>query len=330
MGRPQKELSSMRAMIRGASARWGLVVLALAIWEASGRLHLVRADVVPTLTESVAAAADMWRRHYLYTHAMVSLCRVMLGLVVGLAAAVPAGWVLGSAAPSAERFLAPLLRLFGQINPYCLFPLFVVAFGAGETPKIAVLAWVSAWPIFFSTLEGFRQVDSAAIKTARSMSAGPWSLFWRVSLPSAAPQIFAGVRVGVSMAFFILIAAEMTGATVGLGWIIHSAGARYQVPRLYGAGLCVVALGVAIARLLAWLHDGLFFWREPLDPAAAPAGGAGAATAAVRRRGIPRRRMALAVAVLVLVLASGVWQIVVAETKLSDPTAIPAYRIWEP
>ena len=313
----------MRAMIGRAAVRWGLVVLALAIWEASGRLGLVREDVVPTLTRTLAATLDMWRRSFLYTHVMVSLSRVMLGLLIGLVAAVPAGYLFGRVSPGVERFLSPLLRVFGQVNPYCLFPLFVVFFGAGETPKIAVLAWVSAWPIFFSTMEGFRHVDEAAIKTARSMSAGPWSVFWRISLPSAAPLIFAGLRIGVEMSFFILIAAEMTGATAGLGWIIHSAGALFQIPQLYGAGLCVVVFGVAIVRLLGWIHDGLFFWRGNLDAAA------GVLAPPTRRTGVSKRKMALAGAIIALVLASGVHQIVVAETRLNDPTLIPEYRIWD-
>jgi ABC-type Fe3+ transport system permease subunit len=211
----------------------------------------------------------------------------------------------------------------------------VVFFGSGETPKIAVLAWVSLWPIFFSTLAGVRNVDPILIKTGQSMTAGKIATFWKIILPAAAPQIFSGLRIGVEMSFFILIAAEMTGATAGLGWIIHSAGALYQVPRIYAAGLCVVVLGVLINRFLVFLKNGFFFWKDSIIAGSAsfasgPANGGLAPSPGPEAGGskISGGVIAVVITIFVIILAVGIHQIILAELRLNDPTIIPEYRIW--
>ncbi|MDR1676859.1 MAG: ABC transporter permease subunit [Deltaproteobacteria bacterium] len=323
---PQKS-SAKNLVVKKASAKkflakYGLLFLLLLIWELSGRLKLVDDTFLPSFSQTLAATAELWERAFLFMHIMVSLCRVIIGLIIALIIAVPLGYVLGRLFTNLAGYLEPLLRIFGLINPYCLFPLFVVFFGSGETPKIAVLAWVSLWPIFFSTLSGVRNVDPVLVKTGRSMNTGPLKTFWKIILPAIAPQIFAGLRIGVEMSFFILIAAEMTGATAGLGWIVHSAGALYQVPRIYGAGLCIVILGVIINRFLVFLQNAFFFWKESVDPIAGSRGPAPGA------KKISTFKVFLITVIFVLTLAVGIHQIVVAEIRLNDPTTIPEYRIW--
>jgi NitT/TauT family transport system permease protein len=305
-----------------AASKFGLLALMLLAWELSCGLGFVDQRFVPSFSQTLVAAGELWERAFLFTHIMVSLSRVLIGLVIALIVAVPMGYALGRLLPGLSRAIEPLLRVFGLINPYCLFPLFVVFFGSGEAPKIAVLAWVSLWPVFFSTLSGVRNVDPVLVKTGLSMKAGPVATFWKIILPATAPQVFSGLRIGVEMSFFILIAAEMTGATAGLGWIIHSAGALYQVPRIYGAGLCVVTLGVIINGFLVFLQNGLFFWKESVDPIAGARGQAGGS------KKISPLKIYLAIAVFVLVLAVGIHQIVQAENRLNDPSVVPEYRVW--
>jgi NitT/TauT family transport system permease protein len=287
----------------------------LALWETLSRLGLLDPQFVPGLADSLAAALDMTRRAFLLTHAMVSLARVALALGLALLAGVPLAFSLGHAWPGAFRFLEPLLRVLGQINPYCLFPVFVVVFGLGEAAKISVLAWVALWPIFFGTLAGLGDLDPVLARAARGMGAGKASVFLKVAIPAASPSIFAGARTGVQMAFFILIAAEMTGATAGLGWLVHNAGAMFQVPRIYGAGLVIVALGLGLNRFLVFLDRGLFFWR---------ASGPG-------QDGLPRPgplALALALAAALIVLAIGLIGMARAESLLNDPSVVPEYRVW--
>ncbi|MDR2459747.1 MAG: ABC transporter permease subunit [Deltaproteobacteria bacterium] len=276
----------------------------------------------PSLSTTVETIVSMWSKVHLFMHLMVSLCRVLVSLIISLILAIPFAFLFARVLPTFFSRIEALLRVFSIINPYCLFPLFVVFFGSGEIAKISVLTWVSMWPIFFSTLAGIKNVDPLLVKTAKSMDAGPITIFFKVVLPGALPSIFNGIRIGVEMSFFILIAAEMTGATAGLGWIVHSASALNQVTMVYGAGLLIVVLGVFLNRSLNFLRSGLFFWKEERDPIAGITG------PLVGAKRISNTTLAIMAAVFVAVLSIGLYEIYRAEVMLNDPTVIPEYRVW--
>jgi NitT/TauT family transport system permease protein len=249
---------------------------------------------------------------------MVSILRVLTGLSIGTVLAVPLAYAFGRAFPLAYEWVESLFAVMGQINPYCLFPALMVIFGTGEAAKISALAWVSFWPIFFSGLTGLRSVDGFLIKTAQCLNPGRWKLFWKVLLPGALPALFNGLRIGVGMSFFILIAAEMNGSTAGLGWLIHNAGHLFQTPKLYAAGICVVLLGLILNRFLISLKDSLFFW--------APDSGAGAAPRPNRR--LSRLALILWGLGFALAVIAGVFEIAQAELAPKNPVDLPTYRIW--
>ncbi|MDR2352499.1 MAG: ABC transporter permease [Deltaproteobacteria bacterium] len=301
--------------------RYSLTIFILVLWETIVKLGWVDQTFLPSLEDCVEAIYTLSVKSFLFTHIMVTLVRVITGLFLAVIIAVPLAYVMGRLLPEFFQRTESLLRIFSLINPYCLFPLFIVFFGSGETPKIAVLTWVSLWPIFFNSLAGLKNIDPILLKTAKSLSVGPFSTFSKIILPGSLPSIFNGIRLGVEMSFFILIAAEMTGATAGLGWIIHNAGALNQVNRIYGAGICVVVLGVLLNRFAIFIQNGLCFWKEELDPLTGVIGGDPKAR-------FSTTKLTIVVAGFLLVLIVGAYEIITAERRLNDPTVIPEYRVW--
>ncbi|MDR1658102.1 MAG: ABC transporter permease [Deltaproteobacteria bacterium] len=314
------KLSPKKALTRPVT-RYGLLALLVIVWELSGRFNLVDQSFLPSFSETIATTVVMFQKSFLFTHTMVSLTRVMIGLCLAVVSGTILSYLLGRVLPSVGWTLEPLFRVFGLINPYCLFPLLVVFFGLGEAPKILILAWVALWPVFFSSLAGLKDIDPALLQLARSMGASKIQIFYKVIIPATAPSIFNGARIGVEMAFFILIAAEMTGATAGLGWIVHNAGALYQVSRIYASGLIIVLLGFTINRFLIFVRDGLFFWGR------ASLSGRDSLLPQNRTRISPLTLKAVTLTVAV-VIGLGIYQIIMAEAKLNDPTVIPEYRVW--
>jgi NitT/TauT family transport system permease protein len=154
------------------------------------------------------------------------------------------------------------------------------------------------------------------------MGAGRLAVFSKAVLPAALPQVFNGIRIAVQLSFFILIAAEMTGAVAGLGWIVHSAGALNQVPRIYATGVLIVLLGVFLNRSLNYLRAGLFFWQEDRDPIA------GARTGKRPAGRLGRGTLMAAFLVFLLILGIGAYELCRAEIMLNDPSVIPEYRVW--
>ena len=195
-------------------------------------------------------------------HIATSLFRAIAGLILAVAVGVPLGFLLGGWFPRFERVVNPLLRFLGEVNPFSLFPVFMVLFGIGEVSKFAMIFWVSCWPILFNTITGVRGVDAAHIKTARSMNASRGTILARVVFPGALPSIFTGLKIGASTSFFMLIAAEMIGASSGLGWLVWNAQITYQIPRLFAATVVISVLGLGLTALFGRLEKKALVWRE--------------------------------------------------------------------
>ncbi len=238
------------------------LIIFLILWEVLPRIGAVPANFLPPLSIVLKEILLEGKEGYLFLNLLLSLYCIMAGLLLATAAGVSAGLVLGYLLPGTAKMLYPLLRLFGQINPYSLLPLFIVFLGIGESAKIAIVAWTAVWPILFHTITGAGSADIEVLKSARAMGAGRFQILRSVILPSAGPAVFDGLRVGVEMAFFVLIAAEMTGGTGGLGAMVHLSGMNFLINKLFASGVCIVILGVMINYLLYDLQKRLFFWKE--------------------------------------------------------------------
>lgn len=194
-----------------------------------------------------------------------SLQRLFEGLAAALVVGIPFGFILGGWFPRLTHFLRPLLRLFAQLNAFALFPLFVLFFGIGELAKFAVIFWSCLWPILFTTIAGVQGVDPLYVKVARSMGSGRLTIFVRVLFPGALPSIFTGIRLGATVAFLMLIAAEIIGATAGLGWVVLNSQINYVIPRLYLAAAIIAFLGMGLNYLIHFIESSVIKWKETVE-----------------------------------------------------------------
>jgi NitT/TauT family transport system permease protein len=125
-----------------------------------------------------------------------------------------------------------------------------------------VVAWVALWPVLFYTVTGTRNVEQVQEKTAASMGISRWELLVKVILPAALPTVFVGIRIGATITFYILVAAEMLGASAGLGYLVHNAAMNYQIPRIYAGATFIVIFGFLLNRGLIFTGEKLFAWQE--------------------------------------------------------------------
>ncbi|SHI82816.1 ABC transporter permease [Propionispora hippei] len=238
------------------------VILFFLLWEILPRLGVLDAQFIPPFSAVLQAIVKLLANGELFIHMAASLQRTLLGLLLALVLAIPAGFVLGGVFPTLSRHVRPLLRLLGQINAFSLFPIFILFFGIGEVAKVSIIFWSTIWPVLFTTIAGVQQIDPLYIKSARSVGAGRLTIFTRVLLPGAAPVIFTGIRTGASHAFLMLIAAEMIGASAGLGWIVHNSSMNFVIPRLFAATIIIALLGMAINYFIYWLEENLLEWKQ--------------------------------------------------------------------
>jgi NitT/TauT family transport system permease protein len=170
--------------------------------------------------------------------------------------------MLGGWFKNFERIAGPLLAFLGQFNPFALFSVFLLLFGIGEFSKVSMIFWVAIWPLLHNASLGVKTVDPLHVKVARSLGMGRLMLLWKIVLPSSASFLFAGLRLAAGTSFFMLIPAEMLGASRGLGWLIINAQVNYQIPKLYTGTLVIVVFGIVIDYFFRFLEHKVVNWKE--------------------------------------------------------------------
>jgi NitT/TauT family transport system permease protein len=241
---------------------WYGIIAFLFIWQLAPYVGLVDGRFIPPLSEIIKDAFKLATSGEIFLHIASSLQRVLSGLFLALAVAIPGAIFMAGFFPRLTRFLNPLLILFGNINPFALFPLFILLFGVGEVAKLAIIFWSSIFPVLNFTIHGVTHVDNQLIKAAQGMGAGKNEIFWKVLIPAAMPSIFTGCKMGATTAFLFLIAAEMLAANSGLGYLVHNASLNYYIPRIYVGVLGIAILGMGFTELINRLEKAVLGYRD--------------------------------------------------------------------
>jgi NitT/TauT family transport system permease protein len=250
----------LAAWLANVTRRSLAILLFCLAWELLPRAGLVDRAFLPPFSDVVVAAKQLVLSGTLAEHATASILRSSSGLALAILTAVPAGLVIGSNRRIAE-FIEPLLELFRNTAPLALLPVFTLILGIGETSKIAMVLYASAWPILLSTANGVRTVDPLLVKAARSMELGSVRLFAKVILPASVPTIFTGIRLAAAHSILVLIAAEMVGAKAGLGYFVNAAEFNFQISEMYAGILSLALLGLLVNFALVRIEARLSMWR---------------------------------------------------------------------
>jgi ABC-type nitrate/sulfonate/bicarbonate transport system permease component len=174
-------------------------------------------------------------------------------IFAGWGAASFAGIVLGVALGRSQAvtdFLDPLLQLGRAIPPPTLIPFFIIVFHIADSMFIAVIMFGVIWPVLLNTIDGARTVDALQLDTARVFGISGWRRLWQVILPAAAPKIFAGLRVSLSLALILMVISELVGSTAGIGDHIVNAQRGFQLQEMWA--------GIVLLGILGLLFNGAF------------------------------------------------------------------------
>ena len=207
---------------RLAEARWVSPIVLLLLWEGGSRTGLIPARTLAAPSSVLATMVDMMSSGELPSNLFVSFWRALAGLAIG----VTIGTVLGLAAGLSRRgdtMIDPVVQIKRTIPVVALSPLFIVWFGIGETPKIALIAFATIFPVYLNLYQGIRGVDVRLIDAARSFGLSRTAVVRHVVLPGALPSLLTGLRYSLSIAVIMLVIAEQINASSGLGFLINDA-----------------------------------------------------------------------------------------------------------
>lgn len=220
----------------------------LAVWSLAVRL--TGTSIFPSPSDVARALGELWERGVLASYARDSLLRVASGYGVAVLLGIPIGLVLGWFPPLARAF-APLIQMLRPISPLAWMPLAIIWFGIGNTAPVFLIFLASFFPIVVATMNGVGGVPLMYVRAARNFGLGAAELLRRVIFPAILPKLITGLRLGLGIAWLVVVAAEMIAVDSGLGYLIidaRNAGKRYD---LVVAGMFMIGLiGLVLDLLL--------------------------------------------------------------------------------
>ncbi|MCL4800376.1 MAG: ABC transporter permease [Burkholderiales bacterium] len=221
-----------------------------AIWELIAHSGLFPARLFPKLEEIGGALVSLTAQGILQHHALETVVRLLAGFGVAAVLGVAIGIAMGRSR-RAEDVLLPLVSIGAPIPGLAYAPLFLLWFGLGDFGAIALVGFVSAFPIIINSWSGVKAVKEIWVRAAQAMGADDRRLFRHVILPGALPYILTGLRLGLAQAWRILVAVEMLAAVPwGLGWMIFGA-REFLNTDVMLAGIAVIgAIGLALEKLV--------------------------------------------------------------------------------
>jgi ABC-type nitrate/sulfonate/bicarbonate transport system permease component len=223
-------------------------VAVVVAWEVFGRLDLLpRYLSVPTLILTglweLAVSGELWPA------LEASLYRVTLGFAIGTTAGIVAGLGAGLV-PGVRNFFDPLVSFLFSIPKIAFLPVFLLLFGLGHASKIGIIAFSVFFPVFIASRHAVLSINPILLWAARNMGTPPRTIFLRVMIPAAAPQLFAGIRIGLAHAFVVLFAAELIGSKAGLANLISYGEEWVRFDLMFAGILCFAVLGFVSDRIL--------------------------------------------------------------------------------
>ncbi|MDR1086229.1 MAG: ABC transporter permease [Deltaproteobacteria bacterium] len=243
--------------------KYGSIFLFFLLWEVLSRSGFINPLFWPPFSEVLAAIVRLTRLGILAPQVEASLARAIPGFILAVIVGVPLGLYLGTLNRFWNDFLELPLEVLSQLNPFLLFHLIILFMGIGEAPKVTIVAWTCLWPVLFSSLNGALGVSQDLMKSGRAFGLHRIGLIRKIIWPAACPSVLTGVRLSLGYSLFMLIAAEMMGASSGLGFMVLRSQEAFQLDRMMAFVVVIAFLGLFLDGLFRLLSNKL---RPPLDP----------------------------------------------------------------
>ncbi len=226
-------------------------------WEALSRSGLVNPVMLPAPTTVLQAGHELMVSGELWRHMLASLWRAALGFACGAGLGILLGIIMARS-NGLNATLNPLMQMFRAIPSLAFVPIAIFWFGIGETSKVFLIAWGVFFPVWVNTYIGVRDTAPLLLRAGMSLGASGWRLLVFVVLPAALPLILAGLRVGLSIALVVLVAAELAGAAFGVGYLIQMSQTVFRVDQMFVGLVLLGAMGYAADLLFERIIR--FFW----------------------------------------------------------------------
>ena len=194
-------------------------------------------------------------------HTLITLQEVIVGLGLGLSAAIITGYFLAKSR-IVEQVLSPYIVASQSIPIVAIAPLLVIWLGPGILSKILTSALIVFFPVLVNTLVGLRSVPKELYDLMRSLHASPWQRLVKLEIPAALPVFLGGLRIGATLAVIGAVVGEFVSADKGLGFLVNVGRGLYDTSLVFVAVFTLVLLALTLYGTVVFLEVRLLSWQK--------------------------------------------------------------------
>ncbi|MGI6093140.1 MAG: ABC transporter permease [Veillonellaceae bacterium] len=233
----------------------------LLIWEILAKMSIIDVRLLSSPSLIIQSFFPLLLSGELLYNTFVSVQRVIWGFLVGAVPGVILGISMGLS-PLVRSAIEPMIAATYPIPKLALMPLILLIFGLGETSKIFTIAIGVFYLVVINTMAGVLSIDKIYLDVAKNFGASRKNFYLTIALPGALPMIFAGLKLGMGMALILIVAAELSAAKAGVGWMIWRAYDMFDIEQMFVALIMLSVLGYIFSLLLDAIENWALPWKQ--------------------------------------------------------------------
>jgi sulfonate transport system permease protein len=246
---------------------WRLASLAVAVgfiaaWQIVASFKLISPIFLPGPDRAFTALAHGFAASNLAAKLAGTIGHMLEGWLVASVLGVALGALIGSSR-AMRAYVGPILEFLRPLPASAVIPLAIAIFGFSQAMAIGVIAFGAIWPMLLSTVHGFAAVEPRLYEVARALHLSRWQVIAKIALPSALPDILAGLRLSLTVALILAVVCEMIAGLDGLGQWVLLAARSFHSPDLFAGVILLGAVGYVGALALNLAERRLLIWRMP-------------------------------------------------------------------
>jgi NitT/TauT family transport system permease protein len=235
--------------------------LLLLLWEVFARMGIIDVRLFSSPMRIFKTMIPMLYSGELLYHTIISARRIILGFLTGAVPGVILGLSMGLF-PPIRASLMPMVAATFPIPKLAIMPLILIIFGLGEASKIFTIAIGVFYLVLINTMAGVLNIDDIYLDVAKSFGATSFQFYTTVALPGAMPMIFAGFKLGMGTALLLIVAAELSAAKAGVGWMVWRAYDMFDIEKMFVALITMAFLGYIFSYLLDFAERIIVPWKD--------------------------------------------------------------------
>lgn len=238
---------------------WGFPILLLLLWQLAAAREWIDTRLFPSPSEILDETTVLIEDGLLWSQVWISLQRVWWGLFWGSVAGIAMGYVCGSLR-AVRATLEPTLSALYTVPKLALLPLLLLVFGAGEGPKIILIAITVFFFMWLSSMAAVTDISAGYREAARAFRVSRWQMVRHVIIPATLPQILVGLRLSSGVAVLMMVGAEFAQGNDGIGKFIFQSWTLFLADRMYVGIVAVALMGLAFSVAIGLLTRAVVRW----------------------------------------------------------------------